>query len=251
MERMKRWFLWGLSLLVLSVPAFSGAQEQASTIDPKADKLLRQMSDYLNTLDQFTISVENSLDSVLLSGQKLQLGRAIDVIVKRPDRLRVNVDGDRTSRELYYDGKSITLFSKDVNYYGMLEAPSNVEAAMDHAEESVGLVAPMADLISRNCYDILAEDILSGFYVGLSNVRGVQCHHLAFRAEETDWQIWIENSKTPFPRKFVITSKWVTGAPQFTGIMDRWDVSPKLEEGLFIFVPPKEARQIGFLAPEN
>jgi hypothetical protein len=85
----------------------------------------------------------------------------------------------------------------------------------------------------------------------LSTISGVQCHHLAFRAEETDWQIWIENSKTPLPRKFVITSKWTAGAPQFTAVLSDWDVSPQFEEGLFTFVPPAGAEQIGFLPAEN
>ena len=87
----------------------------------------------------------------------------------------------------------------------------------------------------------------SGFYAGLSAVLGVECHHLAFRGEETDWQIWIENSERPLPKKCVITTKWVAGAPQFTALLTNWDVSPQLKDSLFTFVPPGKAQKIEFL----
>jgi hypothetical protein len=81
----------------------------------------------------------------------------------------------------------------------------------------------------------------------LSTVHGVKCHHLAFRGEEADWQIWIEAGDTPLPRKFVITSKWITAAPQFTTVMTKWDAASQLADDLFKFVPPKEAEKIDFL----
>jgi hypothetical protein len=248
---MTTWSLVSLCLLVLSLPALSIAQEEQPSVDPKADRILRQMSEYLNTLEQFTVHTENSLDTLLSSGQKLQFCRAVNVSVRRPDRIRANMKGDLSDQELYYDGKSITLLGKRVNYYATVEAPPNIEAAIDHAEESVGLVAPMADLIYRNCYDLLMEDVESGLYVGLSAVLGVECHHLAFRASETDWQIWIEQGERPLPRKFIITSKWIAGAPQFTGLITRWDLSPQFRDSLFTFVAPEGAHQIGFLPPED
>jgi hypothetical protein len=237
--------------LILSVPTLSGAQDKNASIDPKADSILRQMSDYMNTLEQFIVRAENGVDTLLSTGQTLQLGRSMEIFVRRPDRLRGNMNRGGFDQEFYYDGKSITLFTKGVNYYATTEASSNIEAALDDAEESVGLVAPFADLISRNAYDNLIEDVMLGYYVGLSNVFGVECHHLAFRGEETDWQIWIENSEKPLPRKFMITSKWVAGAPRFVGLITGWDLSPELKDSLFTFVAPEGAEEIEFLAPDN
>jgi hypothetical protein len=248
---MKKWFFCSVCLLLMSVPALSGAQEKKPSIDPQADNTLRQMSAYLGGFQQFTFHIENSVDTLLPCKQKLQLSRAVDMFVKRPNRLRANIDGDRVSQELYYDGKSITLYGKDVNVYASLDAPPTIDAAMDYAIASYGLVAPMVDLIYGDSYEILIENVQSGSYVGLSKVFGVECHHLAFQEAETDWQIWIENSKTPLPRKFVITSKWTTGAPQFTAVLSNWDVSLKLKDSRFIFVAPAGAEKIDFLPTEN
>ena len=238
-------------VVLLSRLAFAQDPVAVKAIDAKADKVLRQMSDYLNTLEQFSIHLENSVDTLLETGQKIQLGRSVDVSIKRPNRLRADINGDIFNQQLFYDGKSVTLYGKKVNYYATAKAPENIESTLDYAEQSFGLVAPAADLIYRNSYDILIEDVQSGGYAGLSTVFGVECHHLAFRGKETDWQIWIENSETPLPRKFVITSKWLAGAPQFTALLTGWNVSAQLKESLFTFLAPDKAEKIKFLPVEN
>ncbi len=236
---------------LLSATALAQDPGGEGVIDAKADRVLKEMSEYLTNLEQFNIQAESSFDMILDNGQKIQMGRSVDVSVRRPDRLRVDIDGDMVKQRLFYDGKQITLYGKKVNYYATTKAPSTIEAAMDYAEKSFRLVTPAADLIDRNSYGILTEDISSGSYIGLSTLSGVECHHLAFRAEETDWQIWIENSKTPLPRKFIITSKWTTGAPQFIAMLNTWDLSPELEDSRFIFTAPEEAEKIDFLTSEN
>ena len=247
MRRIKTGLIFGVCLWLMSVPAISGAQEIEPSIEPQADNILRQMSAYVGGFQHFTIHVENSVDTLLPCSQKLQLSRAVDMFVKRPNRFRANIDGDVVDQELYYDGTSITLYSKDVNVYASLAVPPTIDAAMDYAIESFGLVAPMVDLIYKDAYEILIEDVQSGSYVGLSKVFGVECHHLAFRGAETGWQIWIENSKTPLPRKIVITSRWVAGAPQFTAFLNDWDASTPIKEGLFTFKAPETAERIEFL----
>ena len=237
--------------VLLSFPAFAQDQVAVKAIDAKAEKVLRQMSDYLNTLEQFTIHLENSVDTLLETGQKIKLGRSVDVFIKRPNRLRADINGDIFEQQLFYDSKSVTLYGKKVNYYATAKAPENIESALDYAEQSFGLVAPAADLIYRDSYDILIEDVQSGGYAGLSTVFGVECHHLAFRGMETDWQIWIENSETPIPRKLIITSKWLASAPQFTALLTDWNVSAQLKESLFTFLAPDKAEEIKFLSIEN
>ena len=232
---------------LLSFPAFAEEPGVARNVEAKADKILRQMSEYMNTLEQFSFHAENSMDTLLSTGQKIQLGRSVDVSIKRPNLLRADIKGDILDQQIFYNSKSITLYGKKLNYYATMDAPDNIESAIDHAERTFGLVAPGADLISRNSYSVLIEDVQSGVYVGLSTVHGVETHHLAFRGAETDWQIWIENSETPLPKKFIITTKWLAGAPQFTAIVTQWDVSAQLKDRQFTFVAPDKANKIEFL----
>ncbi len=148
---------------------------------------------------------------------------------------------------MFYDGKTITLLDRNFDYYATIEAPPNLDAALDHALEKFDLRAPLSDLMQSNAYDILTENVESGFYVGLHSVHGVESHHLAFRQDDIDWQIWIENSKTPLPRKLIITQKRVAGAPQFTALLSDWNISAQLPDSLFTFVAPGGAEKIEFL----
>ena len=236
-----------LLTLTMLCPAPGAGQEAMQSIDPKADKILKQMSGFLDSLDQFSFHAENTTDQLWTSGQKLQFSKAVDVFVKRPDLLRANVRGDIVSQEFYYDGRTITLFSKNVNYYASLKAPPDIEGALDHAIDAFDLEVPLTVLIYRNSYAMLTESAQSGFYAGLHSVDGIKCHHLAFTHDDMDVQLWIENSKTPLPRKLIITEKWVAGAPQFTARLTKWDLSPQLKESLFSFVPPDKAEKIEFV----
>ncbi len=127
--------------------------------------------------------------------------------MRRPDRLRASTRGDLRDQELFYDGGTLTLLTMNPNLYATIDAPPRIDAAMNLALESLGLVAPLLDFVYANAAEVLLEGVKSGLYVGLHNVRGVECHHLTFSQDDIDWQIWVENSQTPVPRKFVITDK--------------------------------------------
>ena len=232
-------------IAITGLPLFSYAG--SAGIEPKADQMLRKMSDYLANLKQFGVQTENTLEVVLISGQKVQFDNPVDVTIKRPNKLRADRKGDVFDQEFYYDGKTLTLYSPGKNYYATVQAPPTLDETLDFATEALDLYAPGGDLIYSNAYDILTEDVISGSYIGVSVVGGVKCHHLAFRGNEVDWQIWIEDGDKPLPKKFVITTKWMTGAPQFTVSIKSWNLSPKLTESMFTFVPPKDAQKIDFV----
>jgi hypothetical protein len=154
--------------------------------------------------------------------------------------------GDTDNRQLFYDGKTITLMDRSKNFYTTIAAPPEIDAALEHGIQAFNLRAPLADLIYTKSYEYLTEGALSGFYVGLSKVQGVPCHHLAFREKDIDWQIWIEDSQTPVPRKFLITDKTAQGL-QFTAVFTKWNPSAQLENSLFTFVAPEKAEKIDIL----
>jgi hypothetical protein len=235
-----------LSWQLLLAPAWSAEapkKAKAPDIEPKAGEALQQMCDYLKNLQQFSVQTEITEDVLLTTGQKIQLGKTVEASVRRPDRMRADSQGDAENRQMLYDGKSITLMDRSKNVYSTINAPPEIDAALNHAIQAFNLRAPLADLIYTEAYKNLTSGVISGFYAGLHKVQGVPCHHLAFRQKDIDWQIWIENGPTPLPRKFLITDKKAKGL-QFTALFSKWNTSPQLEEGLFNFVPPEKAEKI-------
>lgn len=217
--------------------------EKAQAQEPNPKQVLKKMCDYLKGLKQFSCQAEITEDILLTTGQKIQLGRTVEASVRRPDRMRAQSRGDAENRQMIYDGKSITLMDRSRNVYTTIDAPPEIDAALNHAIRSFNLRAPLADLIYLDSYKYLTSGVKSGFYAGLHQVQGVPCHHLAFRQKDLDWQIWIEDGPTPLPRKFLITDTKAKGL-QFTAVLSKWNTSPQLEDALFIFVPPEKALKI-------
>jgi len=220
---------------------------QPAGIDPQAEKLLRRMSDYLASRQQFTAKAESTLEVVLTSGQKIQFDSPATLMVSRPNKLRAHRKGDLANQEFFYDGKTLTLYNPRENLYATTAAPSTIDETLDFAREKLDIIAPASELLYKNAAEKMLKESSSGFVVGPSVVAGVKSTHLAFRGAEVDWQIWIEDGDKPLARKFILTSKKVSGEPQFTVIIRNWDVAAKLTNQEFNFTPPKGAKKIEFL----
>ncbi len=220
---------------------------QPAGVDPQADVVLRSMSSYIANLKQFSARTENTLEIVTTEGQKIQFSAPATITVSRPNKLRADRHGDIVDQSFYYDGKSLTLFNPGTKHYATVPAPGNVDAMLDFARTRLDVIAPGADLIDTHSYDRLMQDVTAGRYLGLAAVNGHRCHHLAYRAAEVDWQLWVREGKQPVPCRYVITSKAVAGAPQFSVQILKFDTAPKITAAEFRFVPPAGAKTIEFL----
>lgn len=252
--RPRRW-LWSAAVLATlagggtagAAPPEEAPAARKPTVDPKAREQLQKMSDFLARQQRFSVAADGSTQVVLKTGEKLDYDFSSTVRVQRPDKLRSDRRGEVADVEFYYDGRNFTLFGKKTHYYATAPAPPDLDEAIDAARDRLGIEAPGADLLYSNSAEVLMEDVVSGTDLGTSVVRGVPCRHLAFRGNETDWQLWIEDGPTPVPRKYVIVSKKVEGSPQFTVELSEWNFSPALDEATFRFSPPADAQRIDFL----
>ena len=128
-----------------------------------------------------------------------------------------------------------------------MKVPGTIDAMLEDLHERFDTHQTLADFLFADPYKVFTEHVQSGTYVGLHYVGKVKCHHLAFRQKILDWQIWIDAGDQPLPRKSVITFKRQTDEPQYTALIHRWDVNPKLSDDLFEFQPPEGVRKVDFL----
>jgi hypothetical protein len=229
----------------MAVMFVAAAPEQGTQkkIDPKADKLLHEMSDRLSALPRFQIVTHNVLEAVTKDGRKLQFDSDSKTDVERPNKLLSQRLGELAKLRFYYDGKSFTLYEQSRNYYATAPAPANLDAAVDAALEGLDIEAPLADLIVSDPYKALMEDVTRGDYVSESTIEGSPCHHLAYEGTDTDWQIWID-AQTKLPRKYLIISKNVQSWPEFSVVVRSWNLEPPPVD--FTFRPPPGAARINF-----
>ena len=216
---------------------------ETADVEPEADKILKQMSVYLAGLNKFSITSHSTIDTAIDSGQKIMIDHYNTASISRPNKLFITRNGDAVEQSFYYDGKSFTLHSHLHNYYATVDAPANLSDTLAWAIDKFDLTAPGADLLYKDSYERLSNELISGFYVGKGLIDGVECHHLAFRNAEVDWQIWIQTGDKPLPKRYVITSRWITGGPQFSLNM-KWNTRPDFSNDLFNFVAPEKALRI-------
>ena len=213
-------------------------------VDPEAERILKSMASYLGNLPAFSVQGDVDDEVIDLAGQKLQLSSSASLVVDRLGRLFAHRQGPLADVEAIFDGKTLTLHGKQAQVYAQLEAPGTIDEAITALRTETGLDAPAGDLFFADPYPGLMTDVMSGAYIGTAYVNGTECHHLAFRAAKVDWQIWIQTGDRPLPMKYVITSKWVTGAPEYSVRFRGWNGEPKIEAGQFNFVPPQGAKRL-------
>ena len=228
-----------LSFGFLASPAMS-----ADSIDPDADKILQSMSTYMSGLSAFSMSADIDNEIVDLAGQKLQLSGGTTIIIERPGKLYIHRQGAYADAEFIFNGEVLTLHGKGKNVYMQINSPGNIDKAIDTIEIEIGLDAPGADFLLADPYPGLTSGITSSAYLGTAYVQGIECHYLTFRADRVDWQLWVQTGKTPLPMKYIITTKWVTGAPQYSIRFRDWNTKPRIEADQFTFSAPKGARKI-------
>ena len=136
--------------------------------------------------------------------------------------MRVRRTGGYADVELVYDGKTVTLSGNNTNVHVQQDMSGSVDQMIDQVQAKLGAAMRGTDLPLTNSYDELMGNVLDGHHIGQGVVDGVEREHLAFRDADTDWQIWVEAGPKPIPRKYVITSKALAGAPQYTLRIKDW-----------------------------
>ena len=217
---------------------------ESHNIDPQADAVLRDMSRTLGQAKALRFETTQVHDEPLASGQLVQFRRAGKVAMVRPDKLFAHVHGDKVDRLVWHDGGTLTVFDRQEMTYAKADVPSDNEAMIEKLVEKYDLVLPLADLLFRDSYSAFVANVLLGEYLGIHEVQGTPCHHLAFQQEGIDWQIWIDAGTTPLPRKLLIIYSDEPGQPRHAALLDNWELSPVLSKTMFQPRVPDSAKHV-------
>ena len=244
----------GVSLalgMALTVGAIAPMSAQAQELDPNATEVLQAMSDYLAETEAFSVNADIDFEVVARSGQKLQFSSYASMVMQRPTGFFLQRQGPLADAEVFFNGNQITIFGRRINAYANIPLSGTIDDAILTMEAETGLPFPGADLMFSNPYEVLMEGVESSLYLGTAYIDGVEVHHLAFREADVDWQIWVQTGDVPLPMKYVITTKWVTGAPEYSIRLRDWNTSPQIPANRFTFTPPAGATLLEALPPSE
>ncbi|RVI52907.1 DUF2092 domain-containing protein [Sinorhizobium meliloti] len=234
----------GLAVAAMAVALSNAPSRAQSVINPDADSVLRAMTDQLQALQEFSVEYDTDHEVVQLDGEKIQYSASGRIAMSRSAGFRMTRQGPYTDTEISFDGKVVSLYGKRLNVYARIDSPGpSIDEAVAEIQAATGFDAAGAYFLSADPYAALAEGVLSGSLVGTAFVGGMLCDHLAFRNDDVDWQLWISKGEQNLPLKYVITTKWVTGSPQYTLRFRNW-ATGGVSSKSFEFKPPTDARKV-------
>ena len=229
---------WGRRLR----PRRSGGKPRRS----RSIQALKDMGAHLQSLKRFRVTTELTGERVLADGQKLQHSATADLDVERPNKIRAVMHSARSQRELFYDGKTVTLYTPAQKYYSTVEFSDTIGKLVERLEERYGVQLPLQDLFLWGTPLAPLDKIESAMNAGQDFIDDDLCDHYAFRQGKIDWQIWITAGGKPLPRKVVVTNRADEARPQSVSLID-WNLKPTFKDAAFKFTPPKGATKIEIL----
>lgn len=223
-------------------PAAEGV-DNAPDIMPQATDALIDMGEDLRALQDFAIRMDATREQVMDSGQKIQFGGTVIYRVSRPNALRMDVLTDTGGHQIYYDGKTLTLYTPGQEYYGQAEAKPTIRETIEWMEDTYGVETPLADLFDWGTERAPFDEIELAFLVGNARIDGIMTQHYAFRFAETDMEVWLEAGDRRLPLKFVITDRTDDSMPQFEAHL-KWSTQENFDDYIFTYSPTGDAMKI-------
>jgi hypothetical protein len=224
-----------------TAPAFAqGASPTAPAVEPEAVAALTRMGGFLKTLKSFSVKGNASTEEVLPQGMKVRHDTWSTMDVARPDRVRAEQTSDRRHRQIVYDGKTFSVYSKSSGYYAQAPESVTLYALAGKLEGEYAVELPLLDLFAWADDKAQRPAFQAARVVGLSTIAGVPCDQYAFRQEGMDWQVWIQRGAQPLPRRVVVTSRRNEARPQYTADYE-WTLDPQISDASFKFTPPPGA----------
>jgi hypothetical protein len=233
-----------LSTVAMSLVILFGTSSGVTADEADAKRILKAMSDYMAAQKAISFEYDATLEIVTSEDQKLALASSGAVTLNRPNKIRATHSGGFVDVEMSFDGKTLTILGKNLNLYTQLAVPGTIDHLVNELHETYNRPLPAADLLLSNSNDDLMAGVIDIKDLGSGVVGGVECDFLAFRTKEVDWQIWIAQGKHPYPYRYVVTSKDISGDPQYTVQFRGWKTGGEVEVADFSFKNPTKADKV-------
>ncbi len=216
-------------------------------VDPLADQLLTKTCKVLGSADAFSFHAEVLFDQVLPSNVKVQFAGAIDFALQRPDELAIDYHSDLGGKQLWYRKDTLTLFDRPQLMYASLTVPDSIDSMLDRVEQMHHLRFPLSNFAYSDPCLRIQKQIIFGTDVGVNDVNGVACDHLAFSSSSIDLQLWLDRSGKAVPLKMVINYRTEPGSPEYIAFLSNWKFPKQIPDSRFRSQFPKDAKRIEFL----
>jgi hypothetical protein len=242
--------LFVMAAALLTMPSGTRAaatSPAAPEVAPLADGILTKACGLLAASDTFSFHADILFDQLLPSQVKVQFAAAMDYTVQRPNELAVVYDSDIGAKRIWYHGKTLTIYDPPHGVYAIATVPDSIEDMFEYVAQNYHLTMPLADLAYSDPCAMVRKRVIYGGYIGINNVNGDACDHVAFSSKNVDLQLWVDHTGKPIMRKIVINYRSQPGSPEFIAFLSNWKFGSKISGSRFKPELPASAKRIEFL----
>jgi hypothetical protein len=247
--------LFGGALLSWLLAVSFGAQTadaQASkpALEPKAIEILKAASSRLAAAHTMSFTAIVTDESPSRLAIPLAYTTKSDVVMQRPDKLRVITLGDGPASEFYYDGKVMMAYAPAEDLVAVADAPPTIDETMEVAYHVAAIYFPFDDVLVSDPYKDIAEDLRLAFYVGQSNVvGGTKTDIVAYDTGGVFIEIWIgAEDKLPRMLRAIYVDDPLRLRHQLE--LSNWKIDPTLSPDVFGSAKAAAAKHIKFARPD-
>jgi hypothetical protein len=179
--------------------AILGASRARADNGDDARAILKAMSDYVSSQKSIAATFNTDIEVITPDLQKIQFDSSGQLQLNRPDKLHASRTGGYTDVELLFDGKTFVAANNKDKRFTQVDASGSLDQLIEKIRRELGVDLPGADLFLSNPYQVLSADVIDAKHIGRGVINGVECEHLAFRNDDTDWQLWVQVGANPIP----------------------------------------------------
>jgi hypothetical protein len=220
---------------VVENPVQPAAPAEPNSVDPFV--CLKEGLDFLGHQVQFDMSVNDIYDEVTAQGQKVSYTTRRNIFVRRPDRVTIEYRGDGQDHRTVIGKGTFTFLNRTANTYSQIPVPANIDGALDVLADKYNTVVVVGELLHTGLYDRVAENIVSGQYLGADRSTGYACDHLAFTSQDADYEFWVDSGATPLIRKLSIVYRNAPGRPRYTMAITRFSAATVPDAAFEVRIP--------------
>ena len=219
-------------------------------LEPRAVEILKAASAKLAAAKSMSFTAVVSYESPSRLGPPLVYSTKSEVMLQRPDKLRVVTLGDGPASEFYFDGKVMMAFAPAENLVAVADAPPTIDGALQAAYDSAAIYFPFTDVIVADPWKDIADGLRTAFYIGQSVVVGGTTTDMVAYVTGDVWvQIWI-GAEDKLPRR--VYAVYLNDRARLRHVLEltNWRLDAAIPADVFASAKASNATRMGFARPD-
>lgn len=244
-------------VLAVGVSWADDKKDDKPAIDKKTEDLVKKVGALYKDAKSF--HTDATIDTTITADDKdkreIKIKATFDG--QRPNRFAMrskHVNDDNAGLEVVSDGKMLFVHGKRLKQYTEGKAPSELtgigRSIMQYGHMATGML--FQNLLAEDPGELLLDGVTEGKHAGVEKVGGKEAHHLKFKQDNFDWELWVAAEGQPLVLKASSTHPTQDGGKAVTvETYTNWKINGEPAGEAFAFKPPEASKKVKILGRQT